>query len=326
MEKKTVIVTGGNAGLGYQCAKSIAERDRNYHVVLACRSLSKGEVAAAVLTEETKNPNISTLRLDLASLSSVRDFCAEFSRAEMPLLHSVVCNAGISAGGVPGQPRTTDGVETIFGVNHLGHFLLTNLLLKHMKPGGRVVFVASDLHNPPRFFPVKVNYGTARSIAARSGPGMQQYCLSKLCNIYCCYEMSRLLSEQPDRQITVNAFNPGAMADTGFIKPAENVIVRFAVQAVGGLMGALIGKQSNSIESGSALAALVTEASYGATTGRYFDRGVEVASSALSYDLGNARDLWETSMELSGLKQEETIFASPGTQSGHRRSGCPQAG
>lgn len=304
-----MIITGGNAGLGYQCAKNIAERDPDYHVVLACRSLPRADAAAETLTRDTSNPNVSTMELDLASLASVRTFYDEFSRADLPPLHAVVCNAGISAGGVPGAQCTEDGVEMIFGVNHLGHFLLTNLLLNQVGTDGRVVFVTSDLHDPPRFFPVRVTYDNARGIAGR-GPGMRQYCTSKLCNIYCCYEMARLIAAHTDRRITVNAFNPGAMSDTGFVRPAGNVLVRGAVRVVGSLMGALVGKQTTSIESGAALASLVTEPSFATTTGKYLDRGVEVESSPLSHDERNARDLWETSVELSGLRQEETMFTS----------------
>ena len=76
-------------------------------------------------------------------MTSVRRFDEEVARADLPPLLAVVCNAGISAGGVPGVTHTVDGVEPIFAVNHLGHFLLTNLLLHRMGPGGRIVFVTS---------------------------------------------------------------------------------------------------------------------------------------------------------------------------------------
>jgi NAD(P)-dependent dehydrogenase (short-subunit alcohol dehydrogenase family) len=308
---KTVIITGGNAGLGYQCARNIALSDTGYHPVLACRSLPRGESAAIELRAETNNPNITVMELDLASLASVRAFCDTFSQMGLPPLYAVVCNAGISAGGAPGMPRTVDGFETIFAVNHLGHFLLTNLLLNQMGDSGRIVFVASDLHNPPAFLPVKVTYDNAAAIANR-GPGLQQYCTSKLCNIYCAYEMAGLLSEQTDRHITVNAFNPGAMSDTGFAKPAGNALTRGAVRVVGGIVGTLIGKQSTAIASGAALARLITDPALATTTSTYIDRGVEVPSSPLSHDRDNARELWQASMTMTALRESDTIF--PPTQ------------
>ena len=308
MPDRTVIITGGNTGLGYQCAKNLARSNPGYHVVLACRSTARGEAAAAALNSETNNPNITALELDLASLACVRMFHRAFSHANLPPLYGVVCNAGISAGGVPGTPRTTDGFETIFAVNHLGHFLLTNLLLSRMGESGRIVFVTSDLHNPPAFFPVKVTYDNAAAIARR-GPGMKAYCTSKLCNIYCAYEMAGLLSEQTDRHITVNAFNPGAMSDTGFAKPTGNALTRGAVRVVGGIVGTLIGKQSTAVASGAALARLITDPALATTTSTYIDRGVEVPSSPLSHDRDNARELWQASMTMTALRESDTIFS-----------------
>ncbi len=196
MDDRTVIVTGGNAGLGYETAKNIALSDPAYHVVLACRSRSRGEGAATSLRSETGNPRIQAMQLDLASLASVRAFASTFSEAGLPPLFGIVCNAGISAAGVAGTPRTEDGFEMIFGVNHLGHFLLTNLLLPAMEDHGRIVFVTSDLHNPPAFFPAKVRYDSGAAIA-HGKAGMAQYCTSKLCNIYCTYEMARLIRRTP---------------------------------------------------------------------------------------------------------------------------------
>jgi NAD(P)-dependent dehydrogenase (short-subunit alcohol dehydrogenase family) len=313
MQDKTVIITGGNAGLGYQSAKNIAASDPAYHVVLACRSASRGTAAAESLRGETGNPNVSAMTLDLASLASVRRFHDEFSRACLPALHAVVCNAGISANGMPGVTRTADGVEPIFGVNHLGHFLLTNLLLNQMESTGRIVFVTSDLHNPPPFFPVKVTYDNAAAIA-HGKSGMPQYCVSKLCNLYCTYEMDRLLTERTDQHITVNAFNPGAMSDTGFSRPTGNALTRAAVRIIGGAMGALMGKQSTSTQSGTALAALVTDPQFATLSGKYFDRGEEAKSSPLSYNRDNARELWQSSMTLSGLTAPETIFTRSPTR------------
>jgi NAD(P)-dependent dehydrogenase (short-subunit alcohol dehydrogenase family) len=278
--------------------------------VLACRSASRGAAAAGSLRDETGNRNVSAMTLDLAALASVRAFSDDFSKAGLPPLYAIVANAGISAGGLPGVTLTADGIEPIFAVNHLGHFLLTNLLLNRMESGGRIVFVTSDLHDPPPFFPAKVTYDNAAAIAlGRSG--LAQYCVSKLCNLYCTYEMDRLLVERTGRRITVNAFNPGAMSDTGFSRPTGNLLRRAAVRVVGGVMGALIGKRSTSTQSGAALAALVTDPRFATLSGRYFDRGEEAKSSPLSYHRDNARELWRSSMTLSGLTAPESGLLAP---------------
>jgi NAD(P)-dependent dehydrogenase (short-subunit alcohol dehydrogenase family) len=307
MEKKTVIITGGNSGLGYQCAKNIAMCDPDYHVLLACRNIKKADTAAEMLKRETNNPNISTMELDLASLSSIRMFYDAFSQANLPPLYAVVCNAGIGAGGASGETYTKDGYEMIFGVNHLGHFLLTNLLLKRMGKSGRIIFVSSDMHDPPAFFLRKLVYDNAKAISSRRS-GMLQYCTSKLCNIYCTYEMAELIATQTDRQITVNAFNPGYMPDTDFIRIEANLLLQGMARSFSRIMGGMIGKPSTSVKSGANLASLITEPSFGTMTGKYLDRGQEIKSSPLSYNKDNARELWETSMELSTLRQSETLF------------------
>jgi NAD(P)-dependent dehydrogenase (short-subunit alcohol dehydrogenase family) len=311
MDDKTVIVTGGNAGLGYETAKNIALSDPSYHVVLACRSASRGEAAAASLRLETGNSHIQATHLDLASLVSVRSFATTFSRMGLPPLHGIVCNAGISASGVAGSPRTQDGFEMIFGVNHLGHFLLTNLLLPAMDDHGRIVFVTSDLHNPPAFFPAKVRYVSGDALA-HGKTGMAQYCISKLCNIYCTYEMARLISEETTKHITVNAFNPGAMSDTGFAAPTGNALTRGAVRIVGGIMGSLIGKQSTAAQSGTILASLITSPEFATTTGVYIDRDTPAESSPLSHNGDNARELWQASTTMTGLSRAENVFTTGG--------------
>jgi len=308
MDERTVIVTGGNTGLGYQAAKNVALSDARYHVVLACRSVSRGDAAAVALRAETGSLRITAMRLDLASLSSVRTFAETFERTDLPPLYGIICNAGISAAGVPGTPVTEEGFEMIFGVNHLGHFLLTNLLLPRIDDHGRIVFVTSDLHDPPAFFPARARYDSAAAIAGRDA-GMSQYCTSKLCNLYCTYEMARRIAERTDRRITVNAFNPGAMADTGFSSPAGNVLVRGAVRGIGALMGALIGKQSTAAESGTMLASLITDPVFATTTGAYLDRGSVAESSPLSHDRDNAAELWRSSAAMTGLDAAGSLFS-----------------
>ncbi|SDY57713.1 SDR family NAD(P)-dependent oxidoreductase [Herbiconiux ginsengi] len=311
MDDRTVIVTGGNAGLGYETARNIALSDPAYRVVLACRSRSRGERAAASLRSETGNPHVQAMQVDLASLASVRAFATAFTNEGLPPLRGIVCNAGISAAGVAGAPRTEDGFEMIFGVNHLGHFLLTNLLLPAMDDQGRIVFVTSDLHDPPAFFPARVRYDSGEAIA-HGKAGMAQYCTSKLCNIYCTYEMARRIREHTEKRITVNAFNPGAMSDTGFSTPTGNALTRAAVRVVGGIMGTLIGKQSTAAESGAALASLITGTSFATTTGAYIDRGAPTESSPLSRNAANARELWQASTAMTGLLPAETIFSTSG--------------
>ena len=129
---KTVIVTGANSGIGHAAAAALATAGAT--VVLAVRDQAKGEAAAATI------PGTTEVRpLDLASLDSVRAFAASW-QGDIDLL---INNAGVM---IPPLSRTADGFELQFGTNHLGHFALTNLLLPHVAPAGRVVTVSSDAH------------------------------------------------------------------------------------------------------------------------------------------------------------------------------------
>src|SRR5215203_5956174 len=147
--RKMVVVTGGNAGLGYECARAIAASSPEWRVVLAVRSTEKGERAVLRIAEETANPEVGAMALDLASLASVRSFAGALAkRDDLPPLRAIVCNAGLQV--VSGTSYTEDGFEETFGVNHLGHFLLVNLLLGQLEVPARIFFVSSGTHDPKR--------------------------------------------------------------------------------------------------------------------------------------------------------------------------------
>ncbi|MBU5672137.1 SDR family NAD(P)-dependent oxidoreductase [Paenibacillus brevis] len=310
MEKRTVIITGGNSGLGYQCAKNVALNNQNYTVVIASRNPNKANHAVVNLRIETGNPNIYTLKLDLASIESIRNFTNIFLEGKFPPLFGLVCNAGIHHD--PEKP-TKDGFESAFGVNHLGHYLLANLMLKQMVDNGRVVFVSSDTHDPERFFPYDTpTFTDASSLAypnnSKNG-SMEQYATSKLCNILCTYEMAKRLAVETDKQITVNAFNPGLMTDTNFFSPNVNPIIKIVMGSLMTTIAWILRRGSNSIKSGKALADMITESKYEQTTGKYYDRGKETKSSIPSYDRLAASKLWSESAELVHLSPSETILS-----------------
>src|SRR5262245_51543981 len=111
LEKRTVVITGGNSGLGYQCAMNIASNE-GYVVIIACRNPEKANTARESLQQETGNSNIYALELDLASLESIRKFYESFKREKYPPLYGLVCNAGLS---LVGKEYTQDGFAMTFG-------------------------------------------------------------------------------------------------------------------------------------------------------------------------------------------------------------------
>jgi light-dependent protochlorophyllide reductase len=307
---RSIIITGGNSGLGYQCAKAIAQSERGWQIVIASRNLHRVESAVSRLITETDYPHIQGLELDLASLQSVRHFVQQLAQLQIPPLKGLVCNAGVQI--VSGNTYTVDGFETTFGVNHLAHFLLVNLLLPQMVEHSRIVFVSSDTHDPttqtgmpaPRYesphqmaFPRKIheleNFGSI---------GQHRYATSKLCNLLCTYELARRL--QRDRStISVNAFNSGLMLDTQLAR-GYSTTQKLAL-LLNNFLPLLrqVLKFHNSKNMGKALALVILNPDLDGVTGQYFDGSDRGNSSPESHDERKAVELWDASKILVGLEE-----------------------
>jgi NAD(P)-dependent dehydrogenase (short-subunit alcohol dehydrogenase family) len=248
---------------------------------------------------------VSVLPLDLASLESVRMFVTLFHASRSPPLAGLVCNAGLQNVGAP--QKTVEGFETTFAVNHLGHFLLANLLLPDFVEDSRITFVSSGAHDPAEKSGMPApRYETAEKVAADFEPGgtagRRRYTTSKLCNIYCAYELARRLEAAADprlRSIRVNAFDPGLMPGTGLARtyPAP---IRFLWSNVLPVLTRFRQNVHSPEKSGQRLAKLATDFS-DKTTGRYISDDRAIRSSDLSYDAVKARDLWEASAVMVGI-------------------------
>ena len=140
---KTILITGGNVGIGFETAKELARRNSN--VILACRNTEKGDEAVASISKATGNDNVSCMKLDLASLTSVNEFIAEV-QSNYESIDVLICNAGVW---IPMEQKmkTTDGYEMHFGVNHLAHVAIAKSLIPQLDKSkdGRIVFVSSGL-------------------------------------------------------------------------------------------------------------------------------------------------------------------------------------
>ena len=289
---KTIIITGANSGVGFECAKNILLAGSEYYIVMACRNSEKAEKAKMELINETGNKNIQVMELNLASLLSVKSFITFFKNAQHPPLFGLVCNAGISGNH---KGLTAEGHELIFGTNHLGHFLLTTLLLPSIMGSGRIVMVSSDMHNPPG----GLIYPGPKMLASPDNQLGNKYSQSKLCILYFTYELSKRLS-QMKKKITVNAFNPGLITNTNFSQGHKERFTKSFLAKVADRIGSLP-------VSSKALADMITEPYYGKVSGKYNDRGNDVPSSELSYNIENAVELWQTSVSLTGLQNEDTL-------------------
>lgn len=330
---RTVIITGGNAGLGEQCARTIAA-DHSWQVVIASRDAERAQVAVTRLIAATGNPTIEALPLDLASLASVRAFAEGYGERTRPPLQALVCNAGIQIAG--GITSTADGFETMFGVNHLGHFLLVHLMLQQFVAPARIVVVSSGTHDPASIdgrFNAPI-YRDAPSLAWPERPGAPQmsgirrYATSKLCNLFFTYELDRRLRESrpstPARPITVNAYDPGATPGTGLVRqyPAP-MRALWASPLTSRVLRALGLRIYDVATSGAAMARLVLDPGLEEVSGRYFHVHAEAPSSRESHDRQKARELWEASVAMVRLAEEGTplpLKEGSGGSSEHRVS------
>jgi NAD(P)-dependent dehydrogenase (short-subunit alcohol dehydrogenase family) len=302
---KTFIITGGNAGLGFQCASALLA-DHNNVVVLACRDVTAAKPATNRLRQGGRQ--IEALPLDLAKQSSVHAFVDAFRARTFPRLSGLVCNAGGQSVALP--TRTAEGYETTFGVNHLGHYLLARLMLPDLAPGARITFVASNVHDPQQKTGLPApRYENAEALAHDFEPGAdagrRRYTTSKLCNIYTTYELARHLEASPDprlRSIRVNAFDPGMMPGTGLAKTYSPVI-RFAWHYVLPALTLFQRNVNTPAKSGKRLAELAA-GSAGDATGKYFSEGHETRSSGASYDKAKALELWNSSAEMTHLPHD----------------------
>lgn len=195
---KTVIITGGNAGIGKETAIDLARRGAR--VILACRNSEKGEKAVVEVQAKSGNQNVVFRQLDLASFESIRQFASKVLQEE-PRIDILINNSGVM--GCP-YTKTKDGFEMQFGVNHLGHFLLTHLLLGRLKeaPAARIINVSSTAHT----FVTGINFDDLNS--EKSYTVHSAYFRSKLANILFTRALAKRLA---GTSVTTNSLHPGSV-------------------------------------------------------------------------------------------------------------------
>lgn len=231
VQESTVVVTGASSGVGLYAAKALS--DRGWHVVMACRNLSKTEqVAKEVGIPQDK---YSILHLDLASLESVHQFVQDF-RATGKSLDALVCNAAVYLPLEKEPQRSQEGYELSVATNHLGHFLLCNLMLEDLKnspaPEKRLVTLGTVTANPKEIggkipIPAPPDLGDLQGMEAgfkapiamidgkKFKPG-KAYKDSKLCNMLTMRELHDRYHQSTG--IIFNALYPGCVAETGLFR------------------------------------------------------------------------------------------------------------
>ncbi|XP_076887294.1 short-chain dehydrogenase TIC 32, chloroplastic-like [Bidens hawaiensis] len=203
----TAIVTGANSGIGLETASVLALR--GVHVIIAVRNLQVGQKVKAGVIAKIPNAKIDVMELDLSSQASVRRFATDYISKDLPL-NVLILNAGIMS---PPFTLSQDGIELQFATNHIGHFLLTNLLLDTMKKTsdkcqkeGRIVIVSSELHKMS--YPEGIRFDKIND--EKSYSPFYAYSQSKLANALHAKELARRL-QVVRANVTVNSLHPGVI-------------------------------------------------------------------------------------------------------------------
>ncbi|KAK6262350.1 hypothetical protein QUC31_008166 [Theobroma cacao] len=281
----TAIVTGGSSGIGTETARVLALR--GVHVVMGVRNMTAGRGVKETIVQQNPNAKIDAMELDLSSMASVSKFAADFKSSGLPL-NILINNAGIMA---TSFMLSKDGIELQFATNHMGHFLLTNLLLETMKKTadgskteGRIVNVSSRRHKFS--YPEGIRFD---KINDQSGyNSVSAYGQSKLANVLHANELARRLKED-QVAITANSIHPGVIATNLFRH----------LSFLSGLVG-LFGKYViKNVEQGAATTCYVAlHPQVKGRTGLYFADCNVAETSVQANDSELAWKLWDFSLSL----------------------------
>ncbi|KAI1098129.1 NAD(P)-binding protein [Jackrogersella minutella] len=311
--KRSIIITGGTANIGYYAALEIAKAHPENLIVISSRT--DGNHAAETINKALGQTNTIYIPLDLSNLSKVRAYAEDWPTGHYPPIQALVLNAGLQFPGA--VTKTVDGLESSFGINHVGHALLFHLLCPYLAPKARVVITSSGTHDPDQKtggMP-KPKYITAEELAhptpeSAMNLGRQRYCESKLANVLWGYALDRHLKQSlPERDITVNSIDPGLMPGTGLARDAngfEKFLWHHVLPRIIPLLRVLVTPNiHHPWESGVALARLAMGPDVEGETGKYFEGIKPIESSKDSYDEAKQEDLWKWTVNYLAKGGEE---------------------
>ncbi|XP_016107802.1 retinol dehydrogenase 12-like isoform X2 [Sinocyclocheilus grahami] len=278
LDGKTAIVTGANTGIGKETAKDLAKRGAR--VILACRDLLKAEQAAREISRDVENASVVVRKLDLADTKSICDFAELIYNTEKSL-HLLINNAGVA---ICPYSTTADGFETQFGVNHLGHFFLTFLLmdlLKHSAPS-RVINVSSLAHPMG-----KIHFEDLNS--EKSYHPVKAYVQSKLANILFTRELATRVEGS---SVTVYSLHPGVVQSELFrnlSKPVQIAVKVFSPFT------------KTTIQGAQTTIYCAVEPKLDNESGGYYSDCAAALCSGEALDDEMAQKLWELSCQMLGI-------------------------
>jgi NAD(P)-dependent dehydrogenase (short-subunit alcohol dehydrogenase family) len=275
VDKKTILITGSNAGIGLAIAKQAAIQKQR--VILACRNAAKAEAARKEILDAAPDAEVLIRLLDLSSFDSIRNFATVIEK-DFPVVDALINNAGV----LPlDQQYTQEGFEMQFGVNYLGHFLLTHLLLPVLArtPKARIIHVSSLGHYAGR-----INFDTFRGRKYYL-LGLTSYAQSKLANVLFTHELSRRLPPH----ITSNAVHPG-FVDSDFFRNIPSFIYKIWRKI-------LVSPE----QSGQFITGMAISDTWEGKTGQFVSAQGWLPISSKTRDLELSRRLYNESSRLTGV-------------------------
>ncbi|XP_063606922.1 retinol dehydrogenase 13-like [Penaeus indicus] len=284
LDGKTVVITGANTGIGKETARDLAKRGAR--VVMLCRDLDKARSAAEEINKETGS-TVGVYHLDLASLESIRSTAAALRDTE-PQIHVLINNAGVMM-----CPRweTKDGFEMQLGTNHLGHFLLTLLLLDQMKAAApsRIVNVSSIAHTQGRMHWDDLHF-------TESYDAKEAYCQSKLANVLFTRELGHRLK---GTGVTTYSLHPGVVqTELGrHIHESVNSFIHWAFHFFGKFFFKTV------VRGAQTTIYCAVDESLATQSGKYYSDCAEKRPHPNGVSDEDAKRLWDTSLQLVGLDQ-----------------------
>ncbi|MFN6515118.1 MAG: protochlorophyllide reductase [Nostoc sp. CreGUA01] len=313
--KSTVVITGASSGVGLYAAKALAQR--GWYVVLACRDLAKAQQAAQAV--DIPYNSYTSIHIDLGSLESVRQFVNNF-RATGRSLDALVCNAAIYMPLIKEPLRSPEGYELTVTTNHLGHFLLSNLLLEDLQKSSshpRLVILGTVTHNPDELggkIPPRPDLGNFEGFAAgfkdpismidgKKFEPVKAYKDSKVCNVLTMRELHRRYHESTN--IVFSSLYPGCVAETPLFRNHYPLFQKLFPLFQKYITGGYVSQEL----AGERVAAVVADPEY-SQSGIYWSWGnrqkkdgksfVQKVSPQARDDEKGAR-MWELSAKLVGL-------------------------
>jgi NAD(P)-dependent dehydrogenase (short-subunit alcohol dehydrogenase family) len=279
MEGKNCVVTGGNSGIGYETALSLANLGAN--IIIISRNAENAEHAVKSIRAKSQNNHVNFILADLSSQRSIRDACGYVLR-EFESIDVLVNNAGTW---VSKQEFTEENIERQFAVNHLAYFLVTHDLLPGLirSKDARVICVSSDSH-----FQGKMHFDDLS--LGKKYHGLKAYAQSKLANVLFTYEFDRKCKEKGISNITINSVQPGLVkTDIGMKHTVTLHGLVWRLRRMGGVSPAEGAKTSIYLASSDEVKQ---------KSGMYWDKCKPKPSSKVSYNEADASQLWDISQKL----------------------------